>query len=215
MFSMQQRKEIAINEAYLPLFTYENRIVRLQGGAGSGKSIAMAQLFLFIAMQPDNNRLFVFRKVGRTVRDSVFQTFIDLINENDLSPFWNVNKSTFTLTYQNGNSIICGGMDDPEKVKSIKDPTCIWMEEATEFSLMDFKQLNLRLRKEGARNQLFLSYNPINTDSWIYRKFVENDYPGELFIKTTHQDNDYLPEAYRQELHSLANTDKNYYKIST
>jgi phage terminase large subunit len=37
-------------------------------------------------------------------------------------------------------------MDNPEKVKSIRRVSRVWLEEATEFHKRDFEQLDLRLR---------------------------------------------------------------------
>lgn len=211
-----QTKEILINPAYAELLRRKERILRLQGGAGSGKSIAVAQMCLALTMQRKYSRIFAFRKVGRTVKDSVFLGFQDLISEAGLEKRFAINKSHYTITDRTtGNIILCGGMDDPEKVKSIKDPTLIWMEEATEFSLNDFSQLNLRLRKAGARNQIILSYNPINDQNWIYKTFeLENNYE-QFFLKTTYKDNFFLPLPYRQELERLVTRDQNYYNVYT
>jgi phage terminase large subunit len=42
------------------------------------------------------------------------------------------------------------GLDDPEKIKSITGLTDAWLEEATEFTLDDFSQVNLRVRDPQA-----------------------------------------------------------------
>jgi phage terminase large subunit len=214
----KQELKIKANRVYRPLRESKERIKRLQGGAGSGKSIAVAQHILFerIMKQP-GHRAFCFRKVGRTVRESIFRTYLDMIEEYDLRAEFKVNKSEFSLTFTpNGNFISCGGMDDREKVKSIKDPTVIWMEEATEFDREDFQQLNLRLRKKGLINEIILSYNPISKANWIYTDFDEKvAYPGHLYLKTTYQDNRFLHDDYTKELERLAEIDDNYYKIYT
>jgi phage terminase large subunit len=209
---MEQR--IRINPAYANLLQVPARVLRLQGGAGSGKSIGVAQNLLELLFKSESNRVFVFRKIARTVRDSVFLSFQDLIYENNLSRFFQINKSTHTITHnKTHNQIICGGMDDPEKIKSIKDPTVIWMEESTEFSFDDFTQLNLRLRKLNALNKIILSYNPIHKENWIYKHFEETRYAGEYFLKTTHNHNYFLPLSYRKELERLATVDANYYNV--
>lgn len=211
-----QAVNLTRNEAYKPLYQTPPRIIRLHGGAGSGKSIAWAQWCIIQALQNPLHRIFVFRKVARTVRDSVFSTFVDLLRDMGMLWAWNVNKSTYTITSPDGVKIICGGMDDPEKVKSIKDPTIIVMEEATEFTKKDFQQLNLRLRKEGVPNHLVLAYNPISKANWIYKDFdQDNIHAGqEMCIRTTYKDNlTFLPNEYVAELERLAATDENYHKV--
>ena len=205
-------------DTYVPIYDTEKRYVRLQGGAGSGKSIAVAQYLLLLAMSEQGHRIFAFRKVGRTVKNSIFATFKDLIFDYNLGNVWKINNTLYTLTcIETGVEIICGGVDDPEKVKSIKDPTIIWMEEATEFNYGDFEQLNLRLRKQGIKNQLIISYNPISTDNWIYNRFhVKKELHGqELYIQSTYLDNPFLPDQYINSLQKLAKTNDSAFKVYT
>ncbi len=54
------------------------------------------------------------------------------------------------------------GPDDSEKLKSVARVTDIWIEESTEITQKDFDQVNLRLRSPHGRNQISLSFNPIN-----------------------------------------------------
>ncbi len=203
-------------DSYEALETAQTRYFRLQGGAGSGKSIAVAQHLLLLAMTQPGHRIFCFRKVGRTVRDSLFATFRDLISENNLRPAFSINQTmTRFQCLTTGVEIICMGMDDPEKIKSIKDPTLIWMEEATEFDRRDFRQLDLRLRKEGIQNGLILTYNPINTGSWIYTDLEQGQQLAgrETFLKTTFRDNPFLPPEYVSTLERLIDIDPHAHKV--
>lgn len=63
-----------------------------------------------------------------------------------------------------------------EKIKSISPAggalTDIWIEEATEISYADFKQLDKRLRGQSRHEKrLTLSFNPVYKTHWIYREF--------------------------------------------
>ena len=213
-----QQARIPLLKKYHPLLSSKDRYIRLQGGAGSGKSIAVAQYLMIQAMGDPGHRIFAFRKVGRTVKNSIIATFQDLIRDYDLKEYWAVNKTERTFTFlETGVEIICGGVDDPEKVKSIKAPTIIWMEEATEFTYNDFTQLNLRLRKYGITNQLIMSYNPISTENWIHKRLhIGKELHGqELYIQSSHTDNLYIPDASRESLVRLALTNENAYKVYT
>jgi phage terminase large subunit len=114
----------------------------------------------------------------------------------------------------NGNKMIAHGLDNIEKVKSIQEPTDIWVEEATEVSKQEVTQLNLRLRtKKAKHNQVCLSFNPISSEHWIYDSFiVKKEFEAEI-VKTTYHDNRFLPDAYREQLEALKQTDENYYKV--
>ena len=206
-----------INDVYIPLFTSTQRICRLQGGSGSGKSIAVAQYLLDITRDwKEKHRIVVLRKVDATSKDSTFKTFTDLISDYDFDHEFKITQSPLFIQHKiTGNEILFKGLDKREKIKSIKDPTIIWMEEATEFNRQDFIQLNLRLRKEGVLNQLIISYNPIGKSNWIYKMFVEGSaYKGEeLYIQSTYKDNYFLPQIYQDELENLALSDGNYHKI--
>lgn len=215
---MATATDLLVMPQYAPIYAEQlPRFVRLQGGAGSGKSIAIAQKFIVNARNSqEKRRMFAMRKVARTVKDSVFATFVDLISDYGLSHEFKINRSNYRITHNyTGNEIIMGGMDDPEKFKSVKDPTDIWLEEATEFTRKDFQQANLRLRKAGVSNHLWMAYNPVTRANWIYEDFEEKKLftNREFFAKTTYQDNYALPWQYREELDRLQLTDENYHRV--
>jgi phage terminase large subunit len=211
-------KQVLVNPVFGEAIRSPKRYKRFQGGAGSGKSIAVAKIILWRMMQTPGQRAFCFRKIRARVRDSLWQTFLDLLSEYEMAGAWEKNISAFTLTFRgNGSMIVCGGLDDQEKIKSIKDPTIIWMEEATEFTEMDFTQLDLRLRKPGALLEFFFSYNPISKNNWVYNTFeTRRALAGkEVFISTTYHDNPYLPGDYRRMLESLASRSPEHHKVYT
>ena len=112
------------------------------------------------------------------------------------------------------------GLDDPEKIKSITGLTDAWLEEATEFTLDDFSQINLRIRDPIAKNQqIILSFNPVSKANWCYIQFF-SDNPELLefrktvkIIHTNYLDNIFLPEDYIKTLQLLQQTNEVYYKI--
>lgn len=209
-------KNILINPCFKEAITSRRRYKRLQGGAGSGKSIATAKLILWRIMEKPGQRAFCFRKIRARVKHSIFSTFNDLLAEADMTRFWDINKSDLSFTYRpTGSEIICGGLDDEVKIKSIKDPTIIWMEEATEFVENDFIQLDLRLRKQNAQLEFFLTYNPVSKNNWVYKAFeVDRQFSGnEVFISTTYRDNPYLDANYKAMLAGLESRSYEHYKV--
>jgi len=201
------------NEVYLPHLRDTNRFNVFYGGAGSGKSIFAAQRYLTRCLGAKYFRLIFCRKVGKTIRNSQFLLFKDLISQYGLSDLFQLKESNMEIICANGNQMMSAGLDDREKIKSIQEPTDIWMEEATEFSREDFLQLNLRLRTRKAPNQITLSFNPISQNNWVYDDFfVNKSYKGTI-LKTTYLDNQFLPTEFKEQMDDLKRADENYYKI--
>lgn len=112
------------------------------------------------------------------------------------------------------------GLDDPEKIKSITGLTDAWLEEATEFTLDDFSQINLRVRDPLAKNQqIILSFNPVSKANWCYLQFFADNPDLNEFrktikiIHTNYMDNHFLPKEYVDTLEMLKHTNEMYYKI--
>ena len=69
------------NDVYLPHLTdYSKRYEVYFGGAGSGKSVFIAQKLLVKACK-SKRKILVIRKFGTTLRDSVFQLIIDMLKK--------------------------------------------------------------------------------------------------------------------------------------
>lgn len=161
--------------------------------------------------------MYAFRKVGRTVRLSIFQELKDGIEAMGLSGLVRANKSEYSFEFPGGGFVACGGLDEREKIKSISQPSMIWMEEATEFDHYDFIQLNTRLRSPAFQNFLILSYNPISSQSWIKKHFEDtNDYKAsEICLKTTYKDNKFLTPDYGRVLEGYVTSSPIDYDIYT
>lgn len=202
------------NDVYLPYLDNNRRFLVFYGGAGSGKSVFIAQRFLYKCLKEPYFRLIYCRKVANSIRSSQFLLFKDLIMRSGLIQFFNIKESTMEIECANGNKMIAHGLDNIEKIKSIQEPTDIWVEEATEVSKQEVSQLNLRLRtKKATHNQVTLSFNPISSEHWIYDSFiVKREFDADV-VKTTYHDNRFLPDEYKAQLEALKQTDENYYKV--
>lgn len=205
------------NDVYYPwLQNYRHRYEVYYGGAGSGKSVFIAQKLLVKAINR-KRKVLVIRKYGTTIRDSVFQLVIDTLKKWEIYEYCKINLSTFTIILPNGSVFLFKGLDDSEKIKSITDITDIWCEEATELSLDEFTQLDLRLRALVEDLQIFCSFNPVSKANWVYKKWFAPDAvydKAQTFIlHTTYKDNRFLPAAYIAALEDKINTNPTYYKI--
>ena len=205
---------------YLPyLEDWEKRYMVFYGGAGSGKSYAIAQILVYKALK-SKRKILVLRKVNRTTKNSTFQLLLDTLDRFKILNLCNINKTDFSIILPTGSMFLCMGLDDPEKIKSITGLTDAWLEEATEFTLDDFSQVDLRIRDPKAlHQQIYLSFNPVSRASWCYLHFfadnVElNDFRKEVkIIHTNYLDNPFLPQKYIDTLLLMKSRNEIYYKI--
>lgn len=196
-----------------------HRILVFYGGAGSGKSFFVSQRLVYKALR-SRRKILVLRKVNRTTKASTFQLLLDTLEQFGIRDRCSINRTDFTITLPNGSMFLCMGLDDPEKIKSITGLTDAWLEEATEFTLDDFSQVNLRIRDPHAEDQeVILSFNPVSKANWCYLQFfAENPELDEFrktvkIVHTNYLDNPFLPQEYVQALLLMKATNEVYYKI--
>lgn len=199
---------------YLPYIRdYGTRVNVFYGGAGSGKSYFVMQKIILKALDSQRKVLIV-RKVGATLKESVWSLTLELIHTGGLTPtVKQINKSDLTIEFLNGSVLLFKGLDDSEKIKSINGITDIVIEEATEITLDDFTQLNLRLRSKKPYNQIHLMFNPVSKANWVYKYFFETKPDNCVIVQTTYRDNPHLPKEYVDSLHALEDKNPAYYKI--
>lgn len=193
---------------------YHTRINVLYGGAGSGKSYFVVQKMILKCLSNPNRKVLIVRKYGTTIKDSIWSLFVEELFSYFAQFVKRINRSDYTITMFNGSVFLFKGLDDNEKIKSINGITDIVIEEATEITLEDFTQLNLRLRSKQPFNQIHLMFNPISKVNWVYKYFFENEPPEDCKIyQTTFEDNRHLPKEYIDNLNHLKQTNPAYYNI--
>lgn len=204
------------NDVYYPyLFQYDEPVEVFYGGAGSGKSVFIAQKLLIKALN-DKRKILCLRKVGNSQKESCWRLVLEILSQWKISNMCKIRISDMTVELPNQSIILFRGLDDPERVKSIVGITDIWLEEASEFTVSDYLQLSLRIRAKTENLQMFLSFNPISRTNWTYQYFFSEDAKEHPFIlKTTYKDNKFLPQAYIDRLEALIDTDYIYYRIYT
>lgn len=195
-----------MNAVYTPYFANEQPTQIFYGGASSGKSYFLAQKIVADNMQGVN--WLVCRNVARTIRTSVFNEITKCISTAGLTEFYAINKTDMVITNQlNDKQILCVGLDDPDKVKSITPQKGvierIFIEEATEIKREAYLQLKRRLRGASPFSKyIIMAFNPILKSHWIYRDFFggwddsKNHYEDDklTILKTTYRDNAFLTE---------------------
>ena len=201
---------------YDHLFDYDTFTEVHYGGASSGKSHGVFQKIVIKALKDwkKPRKILVLRKVGATVRDSVFADVQATLSYFGILNMCKVNMSAFRIELPNGAEFIFKGMDNAEKIKSIKGISDVVMEEASEFILDDYTQLTLRLRdKAHKQKQIYLMFNPVSKANWVYNAFFVKKPKNTVVYQTTYKDNRFLDTVTRENIEELANRNEAYYKI--
>ena len=201
---------------YDHLFDYDTFTEVHYGGASSGKSHGVFQKIVIKALKDwkKPRKILVLRKVGATVRDSVFADVQVTLSYFGILNMCKVNMSAFRIELPNGAEFIFKGMDNAEKIKSIKGISDVVMEEASEFILDDYTQLTLRLRdKAHKQKQIYLMFNPVSKANWVYNAFFVKKPKNTVVYQTTYKDNRFLDAVTRENIEELANRNEEYYKI--
>ena len=206
------------NKAFIYLLEDEHRYLVLYGGAGSGKSYFIAERYLYKMLKSSKFNLLVVRNTGKSNRDSTYALFKQVIIKWKLYKHFKLNESDLRIKcLLNGNEIIFAGLDDVEKLKSVTfskgELTDIWIEEASEILESDFNQLDVRLRGKGTKKQITISFNPIDVNHWLKRRFIDRLDENIEVMHSTYKDNEFLDDDYKKLLESYKDTDEYYYNV--
>lgn len=217
-----QPSKVFNKQIYDSLKDYSKFIEVWYGGASSGKSHGVVQKVVLKSLLNWRypRKVLWLRKVDRTLKDSIFADVLDCLSRWQLLALCKVNNSDRTITLPNKAVFLFKGMDDPEKIKSIKGLSDVVMEEASEFTLDDFTQLTLRLREPKHKNrQLFVMFNPVSKVNWTYKQWfdpqAEIDTNRVAVHHSTYKDNRFLDEENIRTIENLKKTNPAYYKIYT
>jgi len=186
------------------------------GGASSGKSHGVIQKVVYKACKDWKHprKVLFLRKVGSTVYDSIFEDVKQCLDAWDLLDKCKVNNSAYRIELPNGAQFIFKGLDNPEKIKSIKGISDVVMEEASEFTLDDYTQLTLRLRdRKHKLKQIYLMFNPVSKVNWVFNAFFVKRPKNTVIYQTTYKDNRFLDDVTKENIEELANRNEAYYKI--
>lgn len=151
------------------------------GGRGSTKSSFIAIcIVLLITIFPKINAV-CFRKIANTIQTSIFPQVVWAIYTLGLEDYFKIPKSYSTpIEYiPTGQKIFFMGLDDPDKVKSIKVTVGYiginWFEELDQFAgEKELRKVTQSTKRGGDLFWDFRSFNPpISKNNWA-NEMVEN-----------------------------------------
>jgi len=174
--------KVKLSEIIAPAFYEVHQSVKRQeydeywedGGRGSTKSSYISlEIVLGIVDDTEANAI-IYRKVGNTLRESVFEQILWAIDVLGLSEYFKATVAPLEIRYKpTGQRIIFRGADDPGKSKSIKLRKgyfkFLWFEELAEFNGMDdVRTIKASVIRGGENAITFYSYNPPQSaDNWV------------------------------------------------
>lgn len=192
----------------------------LSGGRGSLKSSCVSLLVPLLLIANPGTHALVLRKVGNTIRDSVYAQYIWAIGELGMADYWIARRTPLELVYKpTGQKIMFRGADDPMKIKSIKVPfgyiAVTHFEEKDQFAgRAEIRTILQSTMRGGPLYWNFESYNPpISRDNWANKDSLE-ERADRLCHTSTYLEAppEWLGEQFLLEAEHLKQTDERAYQ---
>ncbi|MEE0404075.1 PBSX family phage terminase large subunit, partial [Megasphaera elsdenii] len=164
----------------------------LEGGRGSTKSSDISIEIPPLMIKNPECHAVVLRKVGNTIKNSVYPQMQWGIDALGLTDKFHFKTSPHEIMYKKtGQKILFFGVDDPQKIKSIKLPFgyvgICWIEELDQFTGMEeIRNLNQSLLRGGPVFWEFCSFNPPKSqNNWVNEEKLFDD-PDRLVHHSTY-----------------------------
>lgn len=205
----------------------------LPGGRGSMKSSTISLIIPELLKNNPNMHALILRKVGNTIKDSVYAQMKWAIDKLGLNEEFVCKVSPMEITYKpTGQKIYFRGADDPLKIKSIKPEFgyigIVWFEELDQFSnpeeIRNIQQSAIRGGNEAYK---FKSFNPPRSkNNWaneytaeaeekdknvmvVHSTYldlgIEQEWLGDVFLADAEHLKEVNPDAYENEYLGHAN----------
>lgn len=220
---------------YRPLAKSTADINFLYGGRDSGKSHFIAQRLIRKCLDAPYFRCLLIKKTFNSIKESQWQTIKDIVDQWGMHELFNFTVSPLAISCINGNKFIARGCDDPQSIKSVKDPSDAWYEEGNQLTMDDFITVTTTLRTNRAKIQQWFSFNPEcdgdYEDFWLYKTFFKDKGIGEhewklsigneevtyryTITHSTYHDNKYCRPERKVFLEQLKEIDPYYYDVYT
>lgn len=207
-----------------------NKTYIFEGGRGGLKSSYVSLKVVELLKNNPAMHACVLRKVGGTLKDSVFSQIKWAIHALGLDDEFQCKANPIEIVYKKtGQIIYFRGCDDPIKLKSIKPPFgyigILWIEERDQLSgAEEERSVKQSVLRGGALSYDFASYNPPKSrDNWVNKQLREPnpnrivhhstyiDAPPEWLGQKFIDDADHLktvdPKAYEHEYMGIPNGD--------
>lgn len=197
---------IQIPKAFKPLFE-PKRFKIYYGGRGGAKSHNIARALLIQGMQKPL-RILCARELQGSINDSVHKLLSDIILDEGLESFYEVQKAT--IKGKNGTEFIFKGLKhNSTEIKSTEGIDRCWVEEAEKVSDGSWEILIPTVRKPAS--EIWISFNPKHPTDPTYTRFVANADDDMHVQKVSWRDNPFFPDVLDIERKRLKKNDPKAY----
>lgn len=217
-----------VNPNFKSVWTSKKPYNILKGGRNSFKSSVIALLLVYKMLQFTSKgkkaNVVVIRKVGNTIRDSVYNKIQWALSKFTLMNQFNATVSPFKIVHKRtGSTFYFYGQDDFQKLKSndIGHIIAVWYEEAAEFkNAEEFDQSNVTFMRQKRDDvpfvQFFWSYNPPRNpynwiNEWTEQMKTQIDY---LVHESSYLDDSlgFVTEQMLKDINRIKENDYDYYR---
>jgi PBSX family phage terminase large subunit len=215
----------------------------IYGGRDSGKSKFVAQRLTEKSLSADYFRCLLIKETHESIEAAQWQMIKDVAEDWNVDHLYHFTKKPLAITCINKNTFLTRGMNDPQRIRSLTNPSDAWVEEGNQLTKDGFITLLTSLRSDYGKVKLWFTFNPEPDvpdyrDFWLYQMFFEKydgqlNFIGEYIIKlqvrgiekeirlkyrcthVTYQDNPYVSDQRIAFHEMLKDTDEYYYNIFT
>ena len=201
------RTERRIGTLIAPGFWAAHRAIRagevgtlvLKGGRGSGKSSFAAIEGLCMLLRHPKMQGVAMRKVGNTVRGSIFGQYLWAIEALGLSGMFHAQLAPMELCYKpTGQKILFFGADDAGKLKSLKVAFgyigFLHLEELDQFGgEEEVRSIEQSVLRGGDVACEIMTFNPPRARGHWVNRYAEREKPGRMIHHSTYED---MPEGW-------------------
>ena len=182
----------------------EWRVMVLQGGARSGKTISTIDFFIYLIENYRGLTISIVRETLPSLKASVLRDFEDRMNHFGLWTNYHFNKTELEYRH-NGNLVEFFSVDNEQKMRGRKRDI-LYGNEANEITKP--KMMQLLMRTTGF---VILDFNPSMPHHYIYDDIMTREDCSHII--TTYKDNPFLAEEIIREIELLQQTDPMAWKV--
>lgn len=157
------------------------------GGARSGKTYGIITFLVYCCDTQPNTRILIARKYATDIRGAIWNDTLPKVLTNTghiAGEDYTTIEASMNLTFSNGSRIICGGLDDKERVDKIlgQEYFAIYLNEAQDIPYSTVKTMLTRLAQKVvvtidgvehvAQNRFLADVNPTSINHWLYKLFI-------------------------------------------
>lgn len=172
------KRKIALRGGAEDAFYYFGGELLLSGPAGTGKSRALLEKLHLAAMKFPGMRGLIVRKTMASLGSTALVTWREhvvnaALETGEVNFFGGSPQYPAQYRYANGSTVTVGGMDKAMKIMS-SEYDLVYVQEATELTILDWESITTRLRNgKMPWQQLMADCNPDTPSHWLKQRCDE------------------------------------------